>query len=46
VIGENKNHVLVGYLASLVGRGVVGNVEIQFMPVGHTHILIDQVFSK
>ncbi|CAN0333815.1 unnamed protein product [Pylaiella littoralis] len=44
--GENKNYVLVGYLTSLVGRGVIGNVEIQFMPIGHTHILIDQVFSK
>lgn len=45
-VGENKNHILIGYLASLVGRGVVGTVEVQFMPLGHTHILVDQVFSK
>lgn len=44
--GENKNHTLLGYLGSLVGRGVVGRVEMNFMMVGHTHILIDQVFSR
>lgn len=45
-VGENKNHILIGYLASLVGRGIIGNVQVQFMPIGHTHILIDQIFSK
>lgn len=45
-ISENKNHILLGYLGSLVAQGVIGEVEIQFMPVGHTHIKIDQVFSR
>ncbi|CAM9457767.1 unnamed protein product, partial [Sphacelaria rigidula] len=45
-VGENTNHILLGYMGSLVGRGVVGRVEINFMTVGHTHILIDQVFSR
>ena len=31
---ENKNHILIGYLGSLVGRGIIGSVSIQFMPVG------------
>ena len=41
---ENKNHILIGYLGSLVGRRIIGSVSIQFMPVGHTHIKIDQAF--
>lgn len=45
-VGENKNHILIGYLGSLVGRGVVGRAEVDFMIVGHTHILIDQIFSR
>ncbi|CAM9751561.1 unnamed protein product, partial [Ascophyllum nodosum] len=32
-VGENKNHILVGYLGSLVGRGIIGRVEINFMMV-------------
>lgn len=45
-IGENKNHIVLAYLGSLVGRGVVGRAEVNFMVVGHTHTLIDQVFSR
>lgn len=45
-VGENKNHILVGFMGSLVARGVVGRVEINFMLVGHTHIKIDQIFSR
>lgn len=45
-VSENKNHILLGYLGSLVGRGIIGSVSIQFMPVGHTHIKIDQAFSR
>ena len=26
--GENKNHILLGYLGSLVGRGVIDRVEL------------------
>ena len=43
---ENKNSVLIGYLASLVGRKVVGRVEVNFMPVDHTHVLIDQCIRR
>ncbi|CAN0292175.1 unnamed protein product [Ascophyllum nodosum] len=43
---ENKNHILIGYLGSLVGRRIIGSVSVQFMPVGHTHIKIDQAFSR
>lgn len=45
-VSENKNHILLGYLGSLVVQGIIGEVEVQFMPVGHTHIKIDQVFSR
>lgn len=40
---ENKTILPLPIL--LVGRGVIGSVEIQPMPVGDTHIKIDQVFS-
>lgn len=45
-VGENKCHILVGYLGSLVGRGIVGRVVMNFMMVGHTHNRIEQVFSR
>ena len=45
-VSENKNNILLGYLGSLVGRGIIGSVTVQFMPVGHTHIKIDQAFSR
>ncbi|CAN0498596.1 unnamed protein product, partial [Ectocarpus sp. 12 AP-2014] len=45
-VSENKNHIVIGYLGSLVAQGIIGEVEVQFMPVGHTHIKIDQVFSR
>lgn len=34
-----------GHSGSLVGNGVVGRAEANFMMIGHTHILVDQVFS-
>ena len=43
---ENKTHILIGYLGSLVGRRIIGSVSVQFMPVGHTHIKIDQTFFR
>lgn len=45
-IGENKNHVVLGCLSSLVRRSAVGNIVFNSMMVGHTHIRIDQVFSR
>lgn len=45
-VGESKNYTLISYLGSLVGRGVIGRVEINSMIVGHTHIKIDRVFSR
>lgn len=29
-MGENKNRIILAYLGSLVGRGVVGRVEVDF----------------
>ena len=43
---ENKNHYLLSYLESLVGLGVFNDVQASFLPVGHTHEDIDQVFSS
>ena len=43
---DNKNHLVLGYLGSLVARSIIGDVSVQFMPVGHTHIKIDQAFSR
>ncbi|CAN0284914.1 unnamed protein product [Ectocarpus sp. 12 AP-2014] len=44
-VSENKNNFIMGFLAALVGRGVMRSVTLCFMMVGHTHIQIDQVFS-
>lgn len=44
-VSENKNNHLLGFLAAMVGRGVMKTVTLNFMMVGHTHIEIDQVFS-
>lgn len=43
---ENKNRYTLGYLESLVLWGVFEEVYASFLPVGHTHIDIDQVFSR
>ena len=43
---ENKNHLVVAYLGSLIARSIICKVSLQFMPVGHTHIKIDQAFSR
>ena len=42
---ENKNRYLFGYLELLVALGVFMEVEVSFLPVGHTHTDIDQAFS-
>ena len=43
---ENKNKYLMGYLEMLVATSVFSCVEAGFLPVGHTHEDIDQVFSR
>lgn len=44
-VGENKNNILTAYLAILVWKDIIETVEIHFM-MGHTHIKIDQIFSR
>ena len=43
---ENKNRFLMSYLESLVCWGVFKEIEVGFLPVGHTHSDIDQCFSR
>ena len=43
---ENKNKYVLGYLNWLVQRGVFEEIELSFLPVGHTHEDIDQMFSR
>ena len=42
---ENKNNMLFAYLAWLLQREVFQAIEVSFLPVGHTHEDIDQLFS-
>lgn len=44
--GENKNRFVLFFCALLVGAGVVKKVKLSFLPVGHTHEDIDQLFSR
>ena len=43
---ENKNRYFMAYFELLVVLGVFLEVEVSFLPVGHTHIDIDQTFSS
>ena len=43
---QNKGQHLVAYLGYLVQTGVVREAYMNFLPVGHTHEDIDQVFSR
>ncbi len=43
---ENKNRYFMSYFEMLVARGVVKDVYVSFLPVGHTHEDIDQIFSR
>ena len=45
-VRENKNKYVLGYLSWLVERGVFEEIELSFLPVGHTHEDIDQLFSR
>ena len=40
---ENKAWVLPQFFSMLVGMGKVKRFEVNFLPVGHTHMDIDQV---
>jgi len=44
--GENKNWCLLQYLSMLVELGRVKTFHVNFLPVGHTHIDIDQVHAR
>jgi hypothetical protein len=42
---ENKNQYVLGIAHMLVERGVFKRVKLAFLPVGHTHNIVDQMFS-
>jgi hypothetical protein len=43
---QNKGQFLMGFLALLVENGVFERIYVCFLPVGHTHEDIDQMFSR
>ena len=43
---DNKNRYVFGYAHMLVDSGLFHQVQINFLPVGHTHCDIDQLFSR
>lgn len=43
---QNKSRFLMAYLGELVRSGVFVEVYVSFLPVGHTHEDIDQMFSR
>ena len=43
--GENKNDIMLMVSAWLVASGKVKQVRVFFLPVGHTHIVIDHIFG-
>lgn len=43
---HNKNHVPLPYIGSTVDGGEVGVTQVNFMPVGHTHVPIDDVLFR
>ena len=43
---DNKNRYVFGYVHMLVDNGLFQQVQINFLPVGHTHCDIDQLFSR
>ena len=42
---DNKNHYLLGFCGMLIAERLFETVEVLFLPVGHTHQDVDQVFS-
>ena len=43
--GDNKNYAILAFCNFLVDQGVFEQVDVGFLPVGHTHEDIDQGFS-
>ena len=43
---ENKNRYVFTYLSYLIKCKIFNKIEISFLPVGHTHEDIDQLFSR
>ena len=43
---ENKNQFVLGFLCWLVARRIFREIQMSFLPVGHTHVDIDQLFSR
>jgi hypothetical protein len=43
---DNKNRYVFAFAHMLVDSGLFQQVEINFLPVGHTHCDIDQLFSR
>ena len=43
---QNKGQYLSGFLGMLVDQGIFKKVVLSFLPVGHTHEDIDQLFSR
>ena len=43
---QNKSRFLMAYLGELVRAGVFREIYVSFLPVGHTHEDVDQVFSR
>lgn len=43
---ENKNAAVMAYISWLVQRKVFEVAEVSFLPVGHTHEDIDQIWSR
>lgn len=45
-VKQNKSRFMIGFLAALVQAGVFKKVVLSFLPKGHTHEDIDQLFSR
>ena len=45
-VKDNKNRYVFAYAQMLVDSSLFQHVEINFLPVGHTHCDIDQLFSR
>ena len=43
--GENKNTAMLAFCSWLVQSGKVKRVRVFFLKVGHTHVIIDQIFG-
>ena len=43
---QNKGRFLAGFLTLLVRQGVFEETYMMYLPVGHTHDLVDQMFSR